>query len=813
MKTLNFWRTLFCSVLAVAAFAACSDDDDKGFSGEPTITVNGTSTTTVATDLDGGDTEAVEVVSSGRWTLTFQTSGADAWCTPSAMSGDGGTTMLKFNLAKSTVEREATVLLTTWGKIAGYEIKQEATIVVKQNEGGSTEADTNVAAIRALLKAMNPGESKTPVTDQIAAMKITGVVVSDYNGHNFGNDYNIAIQDTKAGPNAGLTLNANKFAELKLTPGMVVTAPLKGAQVNLFAGVLQIAISNDVTIATSDGTAPAPMVITPEQIFDYESQFVKIENAMPAEGVAGTTWAESYNADFITTAGESFTVYSGKQAAYREQTIPDKSGYVQGIASRSKDFKRVQPRNADDLKGLDQPMPTPDYTVATIAQITKAGNYEVKNATVIATHTQGILVNDETGTMLAFIGAAPEVTVNDVVTVKGTTEMRYGVIQFGKGNLTITKTGTGSFTTPAPEVMDGAAVNAYIATAMDNKAEYKYVKYVGEFVVDGNYYNVNIAGTTTKGSVAYGKPEWSAFNGKQVTVEGWLLGGTNNFLQTMATSVTEDTTTPAVTISAPAVFAAAAPAAQTLTYTVANVAASDVTFALEGTDAAKFSLGTKTDNSIVVSAVGDNTTDAAYTAQLVAKVAGATLATVDLKQAGVVSGDGYTLIDKVADLTAGTYYMAGLLDKFTYTNQDKEEITVDWAPYSYHLWTGAVSNDLETINYQYENQQLVIDPSATGAIAATIELVAAGAADTFYIKVGNKYLKNSKSDTNRKLVLVDEAAGAEWLFADFAKGGVVASNDKVYLGTAGAASKLLRAYKSGSYAGTLKTGLYFFKAN
>lgn len=813
MKTLNFWRTLFCSVLAVAAFAACSDDDDKGFSGEPTITVNGTSTTTVATDLDGGDTEAVEVVSSGRWTLTIKTSGADAWCTPSAMSGDGGTTMLKFNLAKSTVEREATVLLATWGKIAGYEIKQEATIVVKQNEGGSTEADTNVAEIRALLKAMNPGDSKAPVTDQIAAMKITGVVVSDYNGHNFGNDYNIAIQDAKAGPNAGLTLNANKFAELKLTPGMVVTAPLKGAQVNLFAGVLQIAISNDVTIATSDGTAPAPMVITPEQIFDYESQFVKIENAMPAEGVAGTTWAESYNADFITTSGETFTVYSGKQAAYRTEEIPDKSGYVQGIASRSNAFKRVQPRNADDLKGLDQPMPTPDYTVATIAQITKAGNYEVKNATVIATHTQGILVNDETGTMLAFIGAAPEVTVNDVVTVKGTTEMRYGVIQFGKGNLTITKTGTGSFTTPAPEVMDGAAVNAYIATAMDNKAEYKYVKYLGEFVVSGNYYNVNIAGTTTQGSVAYGKPEWSAFNGKQVTVEGWLLGGTANFLQTMATSVTEDTTTPAVTISAPAVFAAAAPAAQTLTYTVANVAASDVTFALEGTDAAKFSLGTKTDNSIVVNAIGDNTTDAAYTAQLVAKVAGATLATVDLKQAGVVSGDGYTLIDKVADLTAGTYYMAGLLDKFTYTNQDKEEITVDWAPYSYHLWTGAVSNDLETINYQYENQQLVIDPSATGAIAATIELVAAGAADTFYIKVGNKYLKNSKSDTNRKLVLVDEAAGAEWLFADFAKGGVVASNDKVYLGTAGAASKLLRAYKSTSYAGTLKTGLYFFKAN
>lgn len=258
-------------------------------------------------------------------------------------------------------------------------------------------------------------------------------------------------------------------------------------------------------------------------------------------------------------------------------------------------------------------------------------------------HTQGILIGDASGVMLAFLGEAPAVAVNDAVTVKGTTELRNGVIQFGKEGLSVAKTGTSSYNTPAPEVMDGTAVTAYIATALENKAVYKYVKYNGEFTVSGNYYNVVIAGTTTKGSVAYGKSEWASFNDKPVTVEGWLLGGTANYLQTMATSVTADSSTPIVEISAPQQFAATSPVAQTLNYTVTNTTASAVTFAIEGTNADKFSLGAKTDNTIVVSAKGDNASTAAYTANLVAKVAGATVTTVALKQAAPVSGDGGTV--------------------------------------------------------------------------------------------------------------------------------------------------------------------------
>ena len=163
------------------------------------------------------------------------------------------------------------------------------------------------------------------------------------------------------------------------------------------------------------------------------------------------------------------------------------------------------------------------------------------------------------------------------------------------------------------------------------------------------------------------------------------------------------------------------------------------------------------------------------------------------------------MIDKLANLTAGTYYMAGYLTESSGTGA-----TV-FTPYTYHLWIGTVNGgDCVTTNYQYESNQLTINPAATTGEAVTMELVAAGAANTYYIKIGDKYLKNGTSATNRKLTLVDVASGAEWVFSDFSTGGIVASNDGVSLGSANAASKILRSYKS---ADTLKYGLYFFKAN
>lgn len=643
MKVVNFWKTLFCAALAVTAFSACSDDDEEGgYSGMPEITVNGGESVTVAGKLEGGKLEqTVEVVSKGDWTLTFKNSGDSQWVTPSAMSGKTGTTQLTFTLGQASGERSAILVLTASSTVEGFPLTDEATITVVQSDSDvptgnalySENCGTKVEKVDGYWPYVDKFEGWTRggSLDQ----KAVAYAGTDASVRNSGAAYQpsddektevtgapyvylgkassvFEIENINIGTNSNFTFTFTALDQEKY----VGNAPVP-AEIN--ASTMKLAVSTD------GGTTYSPVAFTAKKVGTGNWSICTAEFKLPA----------SASTDKISVRFSNYP-FTGSNV----------DGH-QGL--RLDDFKLYEGGNGPELV-----VPSVDYTKGTVAEAIAAGagkNYEVA-ATVVAMHTQGILIGDASGVMLAFLGEAPAVAVNDAVTVKGTTELRNGVIQFGKEGLSVAKTGTGSYNTPAPEVMDGTAVSAYIATALENKAVYKYVKYNGEFTVSGSYYNVVIAGTTTKGSVAYGKSEWASFNGKPVTVEGWLLGGTANYLQTMATSVTVDSSTPIVEISAPQQFAATSPVAQTLNYTVTNTTASAVTFAIEGTNADKFSLGAKTDNTIVVSAKGDNASTAAYTANLVAKVAGATVATVALKQAAPASGND----------TKGTYTsMAGMI--------------------------------------------------------------------------------------------------------------------------------------------------------
>lgn len=625
MKVVNFWKTLFCAALAVTAFSACSDDDEEGgYSGMPEITVNGGESVTVAGKLEGGKLEqTVEVVSKGDWTLTFKNPGDSQWVTPSAMSGKTGTTQLTFTLGQASGERSAILVLTASSTVEGFPLTDEATITVVQSDSDvptgnalySENCGTKVEKVDGYWPYVDKFEGWTRggSLDQ-KAVTYTGNSASVANS---GKGFDPAEDETTVvtgPPYVSMNKSTSVFNinDINIASNTNFTFTFTAAQQVNYSGGVVLGDVTDETIrfsVSTDGSSYAPVALKVKKVASGYWYLCTAEFKLPAGVSTDKIWVR-------------FDGYAG----------------LENHGLRIDDFKLYEGGNGSELV-----VPSVDYTKGTVAEAIAAGagkNYEVA-ATVVAMHTQGILIGDASGVMLAFLGEAPAVAVNDAVTVKGTTELRNGVIQFGKEGLSVAKTGTGSYNTPAPEVMDGTAVTAYIATALENKAVYKYVKYNGEFTVSGNYYNYNvvIAGTTTKGSVAYGKSEWASFNDKPVTVEGWLLGGTANYLQTMATSVTVDSSTPIVEISAPQQFAATSPVAQTLNYTVTNTTASAVTFAIEGTNADKFSLGAKTDNTIVVSAKGDNTDKTAYTANLVAKVAGATVATVALKQAAPASGD------------------------------------------------------------------------------------------------------------------------------------------------------------------------------
>lgn len=779
MKVVNFWKTLFCAALAVTAFSACSDDDEEGgYSGMPEITVNGGESVTVAGKLEGGKLEqTVEVVSKGDWTLTFKNPGDSQWVTPSAMSGKTGTTQLTFTLGQASGERSAILVLTASSKVEGFPLTDEATITVVQSDSDvptgnalySENCGTKVEKVDGYWPYVDKFEGWTRggSLDQ-KAVTYTGNSASVANS---GKVFDPAEDETTVvtgPPYVSMNKSTSVFNinDINIASNTNFTFTFTAAQQINYSNGVVLGDMTDETIrfsVSTDGSSYAPVALKVKKVASGYWYLCTAEFKLPAGVSTDKIWVR-------------FDGYAG----------------LENHGLRIDDFKLYEGGNGSELV-----VPSVDYTKGTVAEAIAAGagkNYEVA-ATVVAMHTQGILIGDASGVMLAFLGEAPAVAVNDAVTVKGTTELRNGVIQFGKEGLSVAKTGTGSYNTPAPEVMDGTAVTAYIATALENKAVYKYVKYNGEFTVSGNYYNYNvvIAGTTTKGSVAYGKSEWASFNGKPVTVEGWLLGGTANYLQTMATSVTVDSSTPIVEISAPQQFAATSPVAQTLNYTVTNTTASAVTFAIEGTNADKFELGAKTDNTIVVSAKGNNTDKTAYTANLVAKVAGATVATVALKQAAPTSGSGYAKIEKIADLKEGTGYLAGLVNG------------------KYQTWTGVLTNkQCETVPYSYTEATGAF--VADDAAGAEISLVAvSGVSNAYYIKYGEKYLTVGAAGKNQ-LVLADSAGDNYWTFTDDTDGvkATAKAFASIMMTSTGAASKYIRSYVTTNTSGV--AGVVFFLA-
>lgn len=651
MKKMNFWKTLLGSVMVLAAFTACSDDDTEtgGYKGIPEITVDGGTSTTIAGSLEGGKLEqTVEVVAKGDWEITFANESDATWCTPSPMNGTSGTTQVSFTLGQAKAERQATLTLTAVGFVEGIPVTKKASIIVKQNAGGTTAITTNVKAVRDQLTFEQTGKEITE------SLVLTGIVVSDYVGNNI-NNHQIMVTDNTTEPGAGLMIRFKGYVgdsgtDYNLTRGSIVSLDLKGGTAQSWYGTYQVQFSTsdpEVKILdANDNTPEAIEVSDPSKLIDYQSQYVKVYS-QPVESIRGEKYynvSSGYaNQTFQTKDGStfllSFNSYSKDWASTIE--IPAKAGYVKGCVSLNNNAGNISPRNADDLAGMTEELftvETPEPEKTTIAQITAAGQYEIEAATVVATYTGGFVMSDETASILVFLGYGAEniPAVGDVVSVSGSVTSYGDALQFAEGS-SVTKTGTATVEYPNPTEITESNIGGLM-----EKPVVTYVKMTGTLSVSGNYYNIKFTfDSNYTGSISGPNADLNAgsYDGQMITVEGYFVNngsknGGGRYFTVVATKITPDTSNPIVTFTTqPTTFAASNPEPQTLTYTVTNVEASAVEFAVEGTNADKFT-AEKSGETVVVKAVGDNTTDAAYTATLVAKVNGETLASVDLKQNG-----------------------------------------------------------------------------------------------------------------------------------------------------------------------------------
>lgn len=770
MKAVNLWKTLFCAALAITTFGACSDDDKDDEGGLPSITVNGEASATVAVKLDGGTTDAIEVVSTGSWALTFDDETASAWCHPSRETGGKGKTTLTFTVdpwedAASNAERQVTAKLLTNGSFEGIPIPKTATITVKQNGAGSTEVTTNVKEIRALLKAMNLTESSTDVTTEIAAMTLTGIVVSDGEGNNMSNQYQIAVQDSGTEANSGLMINATMFNKTKVTPGQVLTATLTKAKAQLKNGAIQLGLNDDEVQLTA-GTAPAPIVITPDKIGDYEGQFVRIENCQPELDFVGKAWntgsskdgGNGGNVNFELLEGTgTFIVFCGSYAtSFCKNIVPEKSGYIQGISTQYKGTLEIAPRMVADFDGLTGDYKGPEYKTGTISQI-KAGEYWEITASIVATYTRGFLIADNSGYTLVYNAAWTSqtdntYTVGQKVTVKGKIAQfpeGVGLLQFEAP--TITADGTEQFDPGQPVEFNAAALTAY-----ESDMSYKYVTLSGvlkieekESTTSGKYYSytVAVAGYDSKVvtiAYAFDKDFADLATGDVVDVTGFAIG--TNFdksaINIMQKTIVKNTTKAAVVItSTPEEFAATG-AEQTINFTVVNAGSNQVFAKIEATagDEGQFSVpaGAISGNSVKVTAAA-NTEEKDRTAKLVIYLAAAE------GGAAVVSAE--IMLTQAAKQAEGTKVSTFNFSTMGFENaQDVPSVAQTPITVTFGLGTNSNGNTAKYYNTgtgvrTYVGNTITIN----GATIKKVELIFAGA--SYNLIEASGYVKDGASGT------------------------------------------------------------------
>lgn len=356
MKTLNFWRTLFLSMLAVTA-VACTDNDEEEFTGIPEITVNGAADASVAHDLSEGYTDVVKVVSSGPWTLAFENEGDKTWCTPSVNSGNGGETELKFYLAAASEARQTKVTLTTNGEMMGYPIPRKATITIMQ--GDAPEAGP-VGKLVEFIKTTHASVANGSSADLgYSETTIEAVILANNEyGNNFGKLY---VGDNTKQPNSAIVLYSTseftKSNSTKYPVGKKVTLDLSAAKYAPFGNLREL---KDVAVTVSEEDAVELVIPTLSaaqlNTGDYQGQYVKVVDVTPQSSFVGTAWATSAKRTVKMDAGsETVQSYMSKATDatdFASLIIGSKTGAILGTAEQNFDNIQIIPVKPSDVAEL-----------------------------------------------------------------------------------------------------------------------------------------------------------------------------------------------------------------------------------------------------------------------------------------------------------------------------------------------------------------------------------------------------------------------------------------------------------------------------
>lgn len=636
MKKLHLFRLLFAAmfVTAATAFTSCSNDDSDDLD-IPTLEV---APTELNFDEKGGS-QTFTITTTGRWAITGAEEQSEWMGVTPDLTGSGNAT-ITVTVDESSEAHKATLKVTVFTTIFGVEKEVDSkNIEITQTAGGVPPVDEVIW-------------SETCGKDDSAADK---PFVAEYTGWD------------KTGVGSSTVTYSGSNTSVR-SSGL----ENKGSGHNeiFFGGAPATFVVNKITMTAEQTNLQLSFIgscsVKNGEVYDNTFDKANFKVALSADG---TNWTDI---EYTTTGGETtpywvtatsdFTLKEAVSELYIRFTANESSVY------RLDDMKLETGLGGTvvDLAGGTPPQPG---EVSTISEVIAGENgaYTIEG-TVVGVNARSFLVKDDTGIILIYLGwdnttetpvVSYNATVGQKVKVSGTTTTHSKLKQFSETGLTIEKIADGTYTQPAPTVLDGAGFDAYAAAA----PVVKYVQYTGVLTISGFYYNVAVEGTNLQGSLAYpidGSID-ASLNGQEIVVTGYAMGMTNKstMINTLAITVESGTpsTDPAISKVDPASLSFAA-AGESKTVTVTTVNTDDTYTIQAASDNTQFV--PTVDGNVITVAAAENTTTAAITGTLTVNlmkgVQTVDTKTVEMRQVAPASGNVVTITSaEIAEMSNQAY--------------------------------------------------------------------------------------------------------------------------------------------------------------
>lgn len=414
-------KNLFLGILSFAAlaFVSCEPEEVQ----QASISTDRNSVSFLA---DGGE-EVILVTSTRDWTATIDGANTDG-ISVSPTSGAASEAAVPVTISAGANEGQARTVTITFN--AG----QVSTTVTVRQEGMTATEYATLADVRAMISATDYNAKATIPSGTV----VKAVVLTDPAGmNNLTSKKNLYVQDETAGIQIRFVDDVEN-----LTFGDEVEIDLSGNELSYKYESIQV---NNLpnSAVTKIGTATVePKTVSIEDFlaFKYDGQYVALENVQVAAADLGKTWVAGdahTSINMETSTGETFIVFSSKYSTFGEQTVPEGSGTICGVAMKNYDNAQIGFAQTTDWAGLTGArFEGADYLTITPAAQTvgeEAGNFDItvsaKDATAWTATTDAgwITLSTENGT-----GAG---TVNVTYTAGSG---RTGVITFTAGDLTAT---------------------------------------------------------------------------------------------------------------------------------------------------------------------------------------------------------------------------------------------------------------------------------------------------------------------------------------------------------------------------------------